>query len=453
MRRRPEDGFTLVEVVVAIALITVVLTSMSVFYVRSLALGEHWAGREDAVRVATTGLEEAAALGTEVLTGRSRAAVDAQERVPGVEQYLEGGEQAADKNAAAGAKAKLVTTGEAVTLNGITYTKHWYVQWCWRSAAASGTCAVGNAGRPDAVAFLRVVVAVRWADRECANRLCAYFLATLVGTGADPIFPLPPTTAVTSSPTPSASPSPSSASPSPSPSVSPSPSPSATATAPAAIWANRTATDTNPAALWLASANLTVTGVVHTNAGLYVAGTGIVISPRVEYVTSQYVSGGTVPTPVRVSAGAPTGLKVVADYAPGGTAATAAGTGYHAVPSSACAGGTWTYGSVPATATVVYVPCAVNVTTTTVTPLLVATGAITVALSSVTIGGGLLSASTANPAINISGSYARVNGRIQALGGGVQLLGSYGVFQCGVIGDTVQVRGSDITISADSTCR
>ncbi|WP_328468537.1 prepilin-type N-terminal cleavage/methylation domain-containing protein [Actinoplanes sp. NBC_00393] len=438
MRDRPEDGFTLVEVVVAIALITVVLTSMSVFYLRSLALGTHWAGREDAVRVAATALEEAAGMGTEVLTGRDEAGVNAQELVPGVEEYLEGGRQAADEDAEDGDEPKLPTEGRPVTLNDVTYTKHWYVQQCWRSASVANTCTAANESKPDAVGFLRVVVAVQWPDRECADGLCAYFMATLINADEDPLFPLPPTTSVTTSPTPS---------PSPSPSASPSPS---TGT-PAAIWANRATNGTNPAALWLASANLTVTGAVHTNADLYIAGTGIVISPSVEYVTSQYVSGGTVPSTVKVSASQPVNAKVVANYAPGAAAALAAGSGYHEVPASSCKSGTWTYAGVPATATVVYVPCAVAVTTN-MTPLLVATGAITVAMSSVTLGGGLLSSSTADPAITISGSYAKVNGSIQALNGGVQLLGSYGVVKCGVMGDTVQVRGADITITADSSC-
>ncbi|MBB2943772.1 prepilin-type N-terminal cleavage/methylation domain-containing protein [Actinoplanes lutulentus] len=468
MRRSGDQGgFTLVEVIVAIAMVSAVLAATTVFYVRSLSLGHHYAGREDAVRVATSALEVATGLGGEnVLTRRDKAAVAGQTLVTGVDAYLADSVQVwdTDATAGAGATASLPTTAAAVVLNGLTYLQNWYVVKCWRATGTAGACTGSGTGTE----FLRVVVAVQWNDVQCPGGTCAYFLATLLNASDDPVFPTAPTAGVTTSPTPSASASatasPSaSASASPSatasPSPSPSPSPSASATSGGtAIWANRSSGYTNPAALWLSSSSLTVTGLVHTNADLRIEGSSVTLSPRIEYVSDQYISGATAPTPVQVSASVPTGTRVVADYAPGGTAATAAGTGYYAVAASACASGTWTYaaGAVASTATVVYVPCAVNVTTD-VAPLLVATGTITVATSKVTIGSktspattGLLSGSTSTSAITISGSYATVYGTVQALSGGVALLGSYSVFQCGIIGDTVQVGGADITITG--TC-
>ncbi|WP_433825105.1 type II secretion system protein [Actinoplanes sp. CA-015351] len=462
-RSGDQDGFTLVEVIVAIAMVSAVLAATTVFYVRSLSLGNHYAGREDAVRVATSALEVATGLGGEnVLTRRDRAAVAGQTLVTGVDAYLADSVQVwdTDAGAGAGATASLPTTAVAVVLNGLTYQQHWYVVKCWRATGTAGACTGSGTGTE----FLRVVVAVQWKDVQCPGSTCTYFLATLLNAADDPVFPTAPTAGVTTSPTASASASATvsasaSASASPSVTASPSPSPSASATSGGtAIWANRSSGYTNPAALWLSSSALTVTGLVHTNSDLRIEGSSVTLSPRIEYVSDQYIAGATAPTPVQVSASVPTGTRVVADYAPGGAAAAAAGTGYYAVAASACSSGTWTYaaGSVASTATVVYVPCAVNVTTD-VTPLLVATGTITVATSKVTIGSktspattGLLSGSTSTSAITISGSYATVYGTVQALGGGIALLGSYSVFQCGIIGDTVQVGGADITITG--TC-
>ena len=231
---------------------------------------------------------------------------------------------------------------------------------------------------------------------------------------------------------------------------------------PAAIWGTTTAMGTNPASVWLASAQLSITGLVHSNADIYVGGTLVTISPRVEYVTAQTVNAtsSSVPSPVRVTAGPPPMSRDATAYRPGGSAALAAGSGYYAVPGSACSGGTWTYadGSVPATATVVYAPCAVSITGD-VAGLLVAEGTITESAGSITIGpsgnpgaGGLVSNSTANPAISLAGSSITVYGNVQALSGGVDIPGSLLNLRCGVTGSTVTVRGSDVTVTADSGC-
>jgi hypothetical protein len=217
----------------------------------------------------------------------------------------------------------------------------------------------------------------------------------------------------------------------------------------------------NPAALVVEGSLLRIAGLVHSNADLYVAGSDITFSPRVEYGTNQSINApaSSVPAPVRVSASTPPRQRYVADYRPGGTAAIAAGGGYYAVPASACASGQWTYTSAaPASATIVYVPCDVTISSN-VKALVVATGTITVWQPSITIGNqanpgatGLLSGSASAQAISISGSSTTVYGNIQALQGRVSLLGSLSDFRCGIVADTLEVRASNISITVDSTC-
>jgi Flp pilus assembly protein TadG len=229
---------------------------------------------------------------------------------------------------------------------------------------------------------------------------------------------------------------------------------------PAAVWANTT-TNTFPGALWLHATTLTVNGLVHTNADLYIDATGSTVSPRVEYVTNQTVMVPGVPTPVKVSSGQPPGTRTFADYQPGGTAAVAAGSHYS---TATCSGGTWTYGGsgVPASATIVYVPCNA-VINSSISAMIVATGTITVMASNISIGSssaagttGMLSNSNAmtlqSPAIYLGGSYVNVYGNIQALNGMVNLQSSQATYKCGVLGNALEIAGSIVNVTSDSTC-
>lgn len=94
-----------------------------------------------------------------------------------------------------------------------------------------------------------------------------------------------------------------------------------------------------------------------------------------------------------------------------------------------------------------------------VPPLIVAEGTINVGGSAITIGNsskpygtGLISNSSANPAITISGSSTTVYGAVQALSGGVSISGSIANFRCGIVADTVAMVSNIVTVTVDSSC-
>jgi hypothetical protein len=159
------------------------------------------------------------------------------------------------------------------------------------------------------------------------------------------------------------------------------------------------------------------------------------------------------------SATAPPFSRNVADYRPGGTAAVAAGTGYRQV---ACSGSSWPYNPAQVVgATVVYVPCSVtfNAVGVTAPVLLVTEGTVAVSGGNTTVGDatrpwstGILSASTASPAVNITASGFKALGNVQAMSGGVTVSGSNTQFRCGILAGTITLGATSPVVTVDSAC-
>lgn len=196
-RRGPvvaDGGFSLLEVIVSIALVGTVMAALATFYVSSMTATHAQSARQTAAQLANDGMERARTRsGPELLAGRDADSVAVQwsagrsGAVTGVASYLAETEAASDPGAASGAGASAVLPTEPVTvsLNGRSYRQHWYVGWCWQ-ATGGGTCDTDDS-RP--VPLLRVIVAVTWSDQDCAERACSFVTATLIaGESDDPIF-------------------------------------------------------------------------------------------------------------------------------------------------------------------------------------------------------------------------------------------------------------------------
>lgn len=132
----PADaGFTLVEVLVSLAVIGVVLTAVSTFFIRSMVITNLEGTRQGAVQVAATAMEKL----------RS---------VPGVLALTW-----LTDNAAA----------EAVVVGTQTYTKTWDV--------------------PALTALIPATVHVTWTSKDCAGYRCEFSATTLISTAdAEPVF-------------------------------------------------------------------------------------------------------------------------------------------------------------------------------------------------------------------------------------------------------------------------
>lgn len=193
-RRRPrgEDGFILLESIIAISLITVLMGALATFTLNVLTGTNELRARQGATQLATSTTAMIGAIpATDVITGRDPAGVDDQwsQASATVLPWLRSMTRVSDASAraGAGATATIPTTPVSQTLNGITYAVSTYLGSCAlssRSAAAATDCGVSGSGTTQ----LRAVVAVTWTGRGCRSDSCTYLTATLVNDDPDPVF-------------------------------------------------------------------------------------------------------------------------------------------------------------------------------------------------------------------------------------------------------------------------
>jgi prepilin-type N-terminal cleavage/methylation domain-containing protein len=188
VRRVPADaGFTLVEMIVSITVISIVMAALAAFFVSSMRLTRMQGDRQTAIQLAADAMERAHKLEPAALpSGRDEVSVGTQWAHPVDGVDLSGMQQVSDPSAAigAGASAPLRTTYEAVTLGAITYRRYWYLGTCWQPKDG-GACSAA-AGYAE---MYRLVVAVTWTDNTCAEAGCRYVTSTLISAKfPDPLF-------------------------------------------------------------------------------------------------------------------------------------------------------------------------------------------------------------------------------------------------------------------------
>ena len=140
---RPDAGFTLIEVLASLAVIGVVMTAVTTFFVRSMISVDLQGSRQAAIRLAADGMER-----LRDMPGSS------------VYPFL----QSSDAD----------TT---VSANGITYRRTWTCR-----TDTGGTCQASSL-------VLGPTVTVSWPDKSCASGTCKYSATTLISTAQiEPIF-------------------------------------------------------------------------------------------------------------------------------------------------------------------------------------------------------------------------------------------------------------------------
>ena len=227
----------------------------------------------------------------------------------------------------------------------------------------------------------------------------------------------------------------------------------------AGLWA----TGTQGSALTVTGSGTTVTGRVHSNAGITINGSQTSFTTGIEYGTTMVVSGSDQNLPSArkvIPADAPHTWQI-ADFRPGGREAIGAGTTYHAIPQAACVSGVWNVSSENVPSGIVYVPCAVTISGSNriIKSLIVAEGAIQLSGNNVIVGTGIpgapamLTAATGADAIKLNGDGVRIEGTVQALNGGISIAGTAGVYRCGVIGQTITISGAQTKVTVDEQCR
>ena len=230
-------------------------------------------------------------------------------------------------------------------------------------------------------------------------------------------------------------------------------------TAPLAIWANRQG---GTKTLWVSGSDTTITGRSHTNGELRVTGSKKTFTGPTTYAGGTFVTGSNntfTPPAAATPVEQPPVILVLADYQPGGRAATDAGAAFFDM-SSAC-GNRW-QPSGPLSPGLYWVPCDVKVSGSQFTA-----GAVTIAAAGeIQVSGSaqqffepfidgalFVSGKTGNNVIQVSGSQSLFTGYLHALGGEIQISGSGHQFFCGIIADTVKISGSGTNVSAADCAR
>jgi prepilin-type N-terminal cleavage/methylation domain-containing protein len=184
--RGHDQGSTLIEVIVALAVIGVVMASLGTFFVGSMRINHSQGLVQAAGRIGGDGMEMASGLGgPALLSGRAACGSCTDPATARATAYL-AGTQRWDA-AAAGVTPTLPTPDqpEEIIVNGVTFKRYWFIGRCWQPANG-GTCGVDTT---QPAPYARLVVAVTWPGSECTAALCIRVTTALFSVNpAEPVF-------------------------------------------------------------------------------------------------------------------------------------------------------------------------------------------------------------------------------------------------------------------------
>ena len=202
-----DSGFTLIEVIVALMLMSIVLMAGGGFMIHAMSTSAAMTGRQDAVTVANQVLEQVRAvhptfdsIGVSPLVyGRGKTDVQNQWLTAGASLNKSDTYTAAAGSSTSYDAMIYQTTGtsttptipfqQTVVLGGETYTVDTLIGTCVR-VSTTNECRKLVGAETGAMMF-RVVVRVTWtpgAGRTCSGNQCAYGISTLIDPSQDPTF-------------------------------------------------------------------------------------------------------------------------------------------------------------------------------------------------------------------------------------------------------------------------
>ncbi|WIM95176.1 putative Ig domain-containing protein [Actinoplanes oblitus] len=198
--RRGDEGFTLLEVLVAMAVISVAMAGLGAFFVNGAVIVAQQRDQRYAVRLAGNALEQVRALEpTALVDGRGAQKVLQQwqslQNGPfknKLQPYLDSMEPADNgiEDSTEGDNASLPTAPKTITVGGTSFTQNILVGTCEVYVTRTDKCVlplpVGDPLRPaDATSILeyyRVVVLETWQHKRCtvSGGVCGHIASTLI---------------------------------------------------------------------------------------------------------------------------------------------------------------------------------------------------------------------------------------------------------------------------------
>ncbi|GIE26975.1 hypothetical protein Ait01nite_000200 [Actinoplanes italicus] len=202
-----DEGFTVVELIVALAVLSVAMAGIGVFFVNGTSAVSQQRDERQASQIAATALEQIRALeGKALLLGRGTTATADQWKTAlqdspfksRLKPYLDSMKMESDAkvDASAGAEAALPTETKTLTLGGIEFKQTVIVGGCevyfeWTDDCVNPDTATKKpADATTVLRYFRVVVLETWPHKSCADTggRCAYIASTLVSRASEPIF-------------------------------------------------------------------------------------------------------------------------------------------------------------------------------------------------------------------------------------------------------------------------
>jgi type II secretory pathway pseudopilin PulG len=188
-RARDEDGFTVVEVAVAVILVAAVMASAGIFFVSGVATTAGLQRRDTAAQLADEAMDLVRAVpataGTAGAAGlvEGRARVDVEVHWAAAPAALTGVTDPAWDDTPTGDPVIPLTVTRSA--GGLDHTVDTYIGTC-RIAPAATSCTRTATG----VVHYRVVVRVTWDEGgdRCAGGGCVFTVATLVNGDGEPVF-------------------------------------------------------------------------------------------------------------------------------------------------------------------------------------------------------------------------------------------------------------------------
>ena len=182
----------MIEVMVALGLITVLMASLGTYFVSSVKVSRYQAQIQAAVRLAQAGMETARGYGgPTLLVGRSQCTSATCTNVSGYDTFgylsnmvrWDGG--VSGVTPAVPRPDAMPVAELQIPINGVTYSRYHFVGKCWQ-AATGGPCGT-NSALP--VAMVRLVVGVTWSEANCRYTMCIRAATALFSLDpTDPVF-------------------------------------------------------------------------------------------------------------------------------------------------------------------------------------------------------------------------------------------------------------------------
>jgi prepilin-type N-terminal cleavage/methylation domain-containing protein len=200
-RRHGDEGFTLVEMLVALTVLSVTMTGLGTFFVNSSVAVAQQRDQRNAAVLASNVLEQIRALEeAALLDGRGQQKVDQQFSEARVgpfkdklKPYFDNMKAEGIAGTTGGENAALPTARKTSGVSGTTFGQTVFVGPCEVYVVLNDNCVrpleVGDPKRPTdettILQYFRVVVLIDWQNKGCTANICGHIASTLISRKPD----------------------------------------------------------------------------------------------------------------------------------------------------------------------------------------------------------------------------------------------------------------------------